>query len=163
MSVVERRLDLSGTGLEWEMLPHRHTERAVDEATALALRPDEIAKTIVLHVDVSGDLAIRPIYARAVLPASEHLDLRKLRMFFGESRAVRLATEAELADAYPEFELGAVPPLGGRSDDMVVIDPRVAEREWAVFEAGTHETSVRMRSADLISASRAEIVDMCRD
>ena len=162
MSVVERRLDLLGTGLDWELLPHGRTERAVDEATALALPPHEIAKTIVLHVDVRGDLSIRPTYARVVLPASEQVDLHKLRMFFGESRIVRLATEEELVDAYPEFELGAVPPFGGHRD-VVVVDPRVSEREWTVFEAGTHETSVRMRSADLVAACKAAVVDVCRD
>ncbi len=163
MNVTERGLDLSWTGLDYEVLSHPHTESAVDEATALALPPDEIAKTIVVHVDVRGDLEVRPTYLRAVLPASEHLDLRKLRRFLGESRVVRLATEDELATAYPEFELGAVPPLGGRNHDEVVVDTRVAAREWTVFEAGTHEQSARMRSADLIAASGADVVDICKD
>jgi Ala-tRNA(Pro) deacylase len=163
MSVVKRGLDLSEAGVEYELIPHVHTERAVDEAAALALPADEIAKTVVLHVDVRGDLAIRPTYARAVLPASERLDLHKLQTFFGESRRVRLATEEELFELYPDFDLGAVPPIGGRSGDAVVVDPRVTAREWTVLEAGTHEESVRMRTADLVALSRASIVDVCRD
>ena len=54
-------------------------------------------------------------YARAVLPASERLDLRKLGDFARRpaSKKVHLASEEALARDYPEFELGAVPPLGG--------------------------------------------------
>ena len=156
-------LDLSRTGLDYELIPHAHTERALDEATSLGLSPDEIAKTIVLGVTVRGDLTIAATYARAVLPASERLDLHKLRTFFGESREVRLATEPELAELYPEFELGAVPPLGGRTDDVVVVDPRLVSKESIAFEAGTHDESVRMKAADLVAATRAAIVDICQD
>lgn len=163
MSVTVQALDLSGTGFDYEVISHVHTERALDEAAALGLSPEEIAKTIVLHVAVAGDLAVRVMYARAVLPACERLDLHKLRTFFGESRDVRLATEQELGDLYPEFELGAVPPIGGRSGDVVIVDPRLAERESIVFEAGTHEQSLRMRTADLLGSTGATIVDICQE
>jgi Ala-tRNA(Pro) deacylase len=161
MTVADQVLDLSITGLDHQLIPHAHTECALDEAASLGLLPDEIAKTIVLHVTVRGDLAIQATYARVVLPASERLDLHKVRMFFGESRDVRLATESELAEVYPEFELGAVPPLGGKSRDAVVVDPRVVSREWTVFEAGTHDRSIRMRTVDLVASTKASIVDIC--
>jgi Ala-tRNA(Pro) deacylase len=154
-------LDIS-SALDHELIPHRHTETALDEAASLGLPPVEIAKTIILHVAVRGDLTIGATWARAVLPATERLDRQKLRTFFGESRDVRLATEPELAEFYPEFELGAVPPLGGRGGDIVIVDPRLAERESIVFEAGTHDQSVRMKTVDLLASTRATIVDICQ-
>ena len=48
---------------------------------------------------------------RAVLSASERIDLRKVKAILG-SGDVHLASEQVLAGAYPEFELGAVPRLG---------------------------------------------------
>ena len=42
-----------------------------------------------------------------------------------------------MAHDYPEFALGAVPPLGGTRNDPVIVDRRLAEHEWLVFEAGT--------------------------
>ena len=57
---------------------------------------------------------------RAVVPASSRLDLGRLAEVVGAT--VRLLSESELAHAYPEFELGAVPPFGGPEGDRVVVD-----------------------------------------
>ncbi len=154
-------LDISAT--DYQLISHPRTETALEEAKSLGLPPDEIAKTIVLHVAVHADLTVDASWARAVLPAGERLDLHKLRTFFGETRHVRLATEPELAEFYPEFELGAVPPLGGRHSDVVVVDLRLAQKDSVVFEGGTHDQSVRMNTADLISAANATVADICQD
>lgn len=156
-------LDTLSGELDYELIPHPRTESALEEAKSLGLPPEEIAKTIVLRVAVRGELTIGASWARAVLPASERLDLHKLRTFFGETRDVRLATEQELAEFYPEFELGAVPPFGGLHGDVVVIDLRLASKEALIFEGGTHDQSVRMTTADLIGATNALVADICED
>jgi hypothetical protein len=38
-----------------------------------------------------------------------------------------LASEDELARAYPEYDLGAVPPFGGASHDRVLVDAGVTD------------------------------------
>jgi Ala-tRNA(Pro) deacylase len=143
-------------GVEFELLTHAHTERAADEAAALALEPAEVAKTLVVTTPEGN--------VRAVLPASERIDLRKLGELAGESRKnVHLASEDSLRRDYPEFDLGAVPPLGGSHGDRVVLDSRLASRESIVLEAGSHEESVRLQTADLIRVAQAEIADICAD
>jgi prolyl-tRNA editing enzyme YbaK/EbsC (Cys-tRNA(Pro) deacylase) len=72
---------------------------AVAEAEALDIEPSQVAKTLVL-VALAG-------FVFAVLPASERLDLRKVRAFL-DTKDVELASEETLAGAYPEFELGVV-------------------------------------------------------
>jgi prolyl-tRNA editing enzyme YbaK/EbsC (Cys-tRNA(Pro) deacylase) len=72
---------------------------------------------------------------------------------------VEIATEATLAGAYPEFELGAVPPLGGA--DPVIVDRRLCEQESVVLEAGTHQQSLRLRTADLLTLADAQVADLC--
>jgi Ala-tRNA(Pro) deacylase len=85
-------------------------------------------------------------YLRAVLPASTRIDLRKLREVRGGSKKkIHLASEEDLARDYAEFDLGAVPPIGGGRRDPVVIDSRLAERASVILEAGSHEESVRLR------------------
>jgi Ala-tRNA(Pro) deacylase len=153
MSGPGRIHDFADVAFDYELIPHGHTERALDEATALGVRPEEVAKTIVVRTPEG--------YVRAVLPATERLDLRKVREHLGDGRHVRLASESELAEAYPDFELGAVPPFGGRSGDKVLVDPRIAERESIVFEAGTHDQSLRMKTADLLALTKAELVGIC--
>jgi Ala-tRNA(Pro) deacylase len=143
---------LDEAGVEYELLPHAHTETAVAEAEALGVSPDDVAKTLV--VKVSGG------YTRVVLPASARLDMRKLREIRGEGRhKLSLASEDDLRRDYAEFELGAVPPIGGRSDP-VIIDPKVADRETVVIEAGSHDESVRLAAADLVHMTRAAVTDI---
>ena len=147
---------LEQAGVEYDLLSHPHTERAVDEAEALGLPPRGVAKTLVLTTNGG--------HVRVVLPASERIDVRKVRDHVeGGKEKVHLATEDELARDYPEFELGAVPPFGGTDRDRVLVDPRIAEQPSVVLEAGTHEQSVRLATADLLELTKAEVVDVCKE
>jgi Ala-tRNA(Pro) deacylase len=145
---------LDAAGVSYDVLPHAHTERAADEAQALGLSPDDVAKTLVLTVPEG--------HVRAVVPASERIDVKKLREVLGVGKKkVHLSSEEDLARDYPEFELGAVPPLGGGRRDPVLVDGRVAKREAVVLEAGSHDESLRMRTADLVRLTDAKVVDIC--
>ena len=95
--------ELDRKGLHYEVLAHSPTQTARQEARATGVPNRQVAKTIVLAVDDG--------YARAVLPASERLDLEKARVALSVDGSLRLATETELGLAYPAFELGAVPPF----------------------------------------------------
>jgi Ala-tRNA(Pro) deacylase len=153
MADVTGFLDQAEVG--YEVLEHTHTERAADEAAALGVAPEEVAKTLVLTTPEGN--------VRAVLPASERVDLRKVGDLVGVSgKKVQLASEEDLARDYPEFELGAVPPFGGRAD-RVIVDLRLAERDSLVLEAGSHERSVRMKAADLVRVTGAQVADIRRE
>lgn len=140
--------------IDYELIPHRRTQSAAAEARAIGVDPGHVAKTLVLATGAG--------FVRAVLPASERIDLRKVKGVLGGGD-VQLASEHVLAGAYPQFELGAVPPVGGPGHDLVVMDERLRESEWVVFEAGTHEHSVRLKTADLVSVARAQIADIRED
>lgn len=145
---------LDGAGIAYELLDHTPTDRAAEEAAALGLRPNEVSKTIVLTAE-SGNV-------RVLLPASERIDMHKLRDLLDAGKELHLLSEQALGREYPEFELGAVPPVGGRAD-AVVVDSRVAALEQVVFEAGVHDRSVRVTTADLISLTRARVADVSAD
>jgi len=147
---------LDEAGVEYQVLPHERTERAVEEARALGVSPGEVAKTLLVSTSEG--------YVRAVIPAPDRLDLRKVRDVLGSSKKqTHLATEEALARDYPEFELGAVPPFGGARRDPVLVDRRVAERELVVLEAGSHVQSVRIKTADLLRLTEGKVVDICQD
>jgi Ala-tRNA(Pro) deacylase len=154
MTVSELVRVLNEEEVEYELLPHARTERAADEATVLHVAPEEVAKTVVL---VTPDERVR-----VVIPASERLDLDKARAAVGDGDELRMASERQLAIAYPMFELGAVPPLGGPRGDRVVVDRRLTTRESVVFEAGVHDESLRLRTADLVRLAGATLADVCR-
>jgi Ala-tRNA(Pro) deacylase len=156
MASVDLTRVLDEQGVSYELLPHEHTESAAAEADALGLSAAEVAKTLV--VTTPGG------YVRAVLPASERIDLGKLRdVHPGARKKVHLASEDDLSRDYPEFDLGAVPPVGGSRRDPVVVDSRLAERDSIVLEAGSHEESIRLAPADLVRVAGAEVADICHE
>jgi Ala-tRNA(Pro) deacylase len=145
--------DLARKHLRHEILPHRRTRTANEEAAAVGVPREEVAKTVVF-VTPRG-------YVRAVVPASEKVDVGRVRTVLADP-AARLATEIELVFGYPMFELGAIPPFGGPHGDRTIVDPELLEREAIVFEAGSQHESVRMRPADVVTLSRAELAPICR-
>jgi len=146
--------DLERASVAYELIDHPRTTTAAAEARVLGVAPHEVAKTVVLTTPEG--------FVRAVLPASDRLDLGKLREIL-DATDIELATEAVLAGAYPEFELGAVLPLTGGDGDRVLVDRRLCENEWVVLEAGTHEQSLRLRTTDLVELTDARVVDLSQD
>jgi len=65
---------------------------------------------------------------------------------------VHLATEDDLARDYAEFELGAVPPFGGRRDP-VILDVRLAWRRcshlWVVRAITARQSSAAAPLGDV--------------
>jgi Ala-tRNA(Pro) deacylase len=155
MTSYDLTRELERKHVDYEVIPHRRTEAAKDEATAIGVEPGQVAKTVVLMTDTG--------YIRTVLPASERLDLHKVHELLGDRKQTRLATESELARAYPMFELGAVPPFGGPAGDQVIVDRRLVEGESVVLEAGSHSESVQMRTADLLAVTGATVADLAAE
>lgn len=147
-------VSLDDHGIPYEVLEHTRTDRAVDEAAALGLEARDVAKTVVVS---TGERNLR-----VVLPASERIDMHKLRDLLEAGKELHLLTEEDLEREYGEFELGAVPPVGGR-DDEVIIDHRLAARRNIVFEAGTHDHSVKVEASDLVSFAGGRVADVCLD
>lgn len=146
---------LEDAGVEFDSLVHERTDTASAEARSLGIAPDAVAKTLVL-ASPEGRM-------RVVIPASERLDLRKVCAFLQLPRKdVDLLSEEQLARDYPEFELGAVPPFGGRAD-RVLVDSRLTDHERVVLEAGSHDTSLRIRTNDLTRLTGATVLDLCQD
>src|ERR671935_2032791 len=117
---VTRALDEGGA--EYELLPHAHTESALEEAKALDVDPAEVGKTLVVRVPDG--------YVRVLVPADCRVDVRKVRdVVGGGKKQVHLATEDDLSRDYPEFDLGAVPPLGGSRPDRLGVVSRLPPLE----------------------------------
>jgi Ala-tRNA(Pro) deacylase len=150
-TTTELREELELAHVDYDLIAHRRTETAGDEALAVGVPPGLVAKTLVL---VSGER-----FVRAVIPASERLDLQKVREVLGDKHA-RLATEAELVLAYPMYELGAVPPFGVPCGDRVLLDGRLAQLDSVITEAGSHSESIRLRTRHLLELTAAEVGDL---
>ena len=112
---------------------------AAAEGRATHHSPDRVAKTLVLQDDGA--------YMIAAIPASQRLDLPKVRALLGAGRHLRLANEAEIGRDFPSLEVGAVPPFGPMVPAAEVIDRGLLAQSQILCAAGDHRHSVLARSA----------------
>jgi Ala-tRNA(Pro) deacylase len=153
IDIVTDYLDRKAVG--YEVVEHAERFTAAAEARAAGVEPTDAAKEVVLQV---GDA-----YVVAVIPASEQLDLAKVRTALDAEDRPRLATEAEIGERFPEFEVGALPPLGPIHDASAVVDRRLLEHDRVLCAGGDHRHSLRVDPNDIVQHADARVADICRD
>ncbi len=146
---------LADAGVSHDVVDHERTFTAGAEARAAGVEPDHAAKTVVLREGKE--------YRLAVIPASERLDLHKLRELLGVGSELRLASEQEMQADLADFEVGAVPPLGPMVPAAEVVDRRLLEHRRILCTGGDHRHSVLMDPRDLVRLSDAKAADICED
>ena len=101
----------------------------------------------------AGELGEQTILA--VLPGARHVKLEKLAAAVG--KPVRLATELEFVDLFPDCELGAMPPFGALYNLPVYMDEALAKDKEVIFNAGTHHDAVRVSYEDFVRLAKPKI------
>jgi Ala-tRNA(Pro) deacylase len=139
-------------GVSFELIEHAHSESAVAEARAAHLPAEQTAKTVVLRAPGG--------YRFAVIAASDRLELSKAAaaLELGRHR-LRLATEAEIAAAFPDYEVGAIPPIGPDTP-AELIDVRLLTYQHVLCPAGDHEHSLLVDPADIARVSGARAAEV---
>jgi Ala-tRNA(Pro) deacylase len=134
---------LQGRGVTFTVIPHPKAPTAAGEAHAIHMAEELVAKTVVIIANYGPALM--------VVPASRKLDMALAAEAVGDAGA-RLATERELERQFPDYELGALPPLSMMLLAPMYVDPAVAGQDEIVFAAGRQDVSIKMATADLFSA-----------
>ncbi len=147
---------LDERGAEYEVVEHAQVFNTVAEARELGIEVDQLAKSLVVHVTHQGNQAV------VVIPGGRRVSNDKIQSFFGTNHA-RLTTEDELRNEFPQFELGAVPPLGGLLGLPIYIDRRLVDHETVLFNGGTHTASIRMSMHDFINLADLSVVDVVEE
>src|SRR5262249_44034060 len=96
-----------------------------------------------------------------VLPATYVVDSAKAAGVLGV-RALRLASEREFADAFPDCEVGALPVFGQLYGLPVYADASLSADETITFAAGTHTESLGVRYADFERLVKPTLVELAR-
>jgi prolyl-tRNA editing enzyme YbaK/EbsC (Cys-tRNA(Pro) deacylase) len=157
----ERAIDrttrhLDAIGVSYEVVEHERAFGAASEADAAGVRPENAAKSVLLH-DGKG-------YRLVAIQASDRLDLGKVRDLLEISRSeLRLATEDEMAADFSGFELGALPPLGEMLPAPEIVDPRLLEHDRVLCNGGDHTHSILLDPSDVVRVSGAQVADVCQD
>jgi len=140
MKALQRCLDyLDRNHIVYSHSIHSPAYTARDVASAERMPIHDVTKVVVY----SGDNG----YGIVMLPADCVVDFAEVRRLMG-LKHVRLATEAELGELFPDCELGAMPPLANNAEMPILVDEGVASREFLAFNAGTHRDVIHMSLAD---------------
>lgn len=130
---------LDKSGVRYEVSEHKPTFTA-QRLAAVEHEPGRyVAKPVVVKADGK--------YILCVLSAADKIDLRALKSSLG-AKEVELAEEKEMGKIFGDCELGAEPPFGNLYDIVTVIDKRLEKDDHIIFQAGSHEKSVKMSMAD---------------
>lgn len=134
-----------------ETHPLAFTAQEVAQAGHVSGR--KLAKTVIVLADGA--------FAMAVLPADSAIELTDLRHAMGV-RHLRLATEAELLDLFPDCELGAMPPFGNLYGLPVYVENSLAWQDMIAFNGGTHRDIVYMNFADFLRVVDPAVLSFAR-
>lgn len=118
---------------------HSQAFTAEQVAASAHIPGKNMVKTVI--VDINGHIAM------AVLPSSYHVDFNMLREITGEGN-VRLASEMEFKDRFPDCEVGAMPPFGNLYNLEVYVAKVLTEDDEIAFNAGTHTEVIQMTYRD---------------
>ena len=130
---------LQGRGQTFTVIPHSRglswDERSRDRV------PRQLLATTIVAIGKYG-------FAILVIPASRTLDLDLMAEAMGDPYA-RLATEEQIRRQFPEYEIGALPPLTMLLLAPMYVDPAIVERTDVIFSAGRRDISIKMATRDL--------------
>lgn len=145
---------LSLTRVDYQILRHHHTSTSLGSARTAHVDPAELAKAVVLK-DQIGPLL-------AVVPASERLDLERLRETLRRP-GLDFLPEDQLDALFYDCDKGAIPPLGPDYRVPTVVDTRLRDADNVYFEAGDHEDLVHVNQTSFRALMRgAEYLDIAK-
>ncbi len=136
MGVIEF---LDKSGVKYEVTEHEPAFTAQSMAAVEHEPGKYVAKPVIVKADGK--------YVMCVLSACYKIDLRALKSQL-KAKKVELAEEKELAEIFPDCDVGAEPPFGNLYDLTTVMDKALETDDHITFQGGTHEKAIRMSMAD---------------
>jgi Ala-tRNA(Pro) deacylase len=134
----------------YERLDHAAAVTAQEQAAATGVSGHGVAKVVL--VKAPDGLVM------AVLPATRHLDLDRLRGLVGHG-ALRLATVDEIGGVVPDCAPGAVPPFGALYGLRTLIDRSLVLVPRVTMPAGDPGAAIRMSSREFLRLVDARVGD----
>jgi len=130
---------LNHQGVKYISIQHSAAYTAPEIAASAHVSGRDFAKTVIVMIE--DELAM------VVLPSNRQLVLSELRDML-DTNHVRLASEAEFRDQFPDCEIGAMPPFGNLYRMKTYVTANLADEPEIAFNAGTHTEVIKMAYLD---------------
>ncbi len=108
-----------------------------------------LAKTVIILMD--GKMAM------TIMPSNSRIRWDRLMRSMGTD-FIELADEDEFSDAFPDCELGAMPPFGNLFGMSVYLDEELTENPEIAFCAGSHSEVIRMATQDFLDLVKPIVI-----
>lgn len=144
--LVREKLD--NEAIKYEQLHHRPTFTSQEMAQAEHVHGMNVAKPVIVNVDGR--------FFMCVLPACCHISLEAVRSVM-DAGSARLAKEDEMPQLFPDCELGAEPPFGSVYGLPTLLDDRMENEEFMVFQSGTHDEAIKISMQDYLKIETPRI------
>ena len=141
---------LDEVSANYELTRHDPTFTAQQMAAEEHVPGMNVAKPVIVCAD--GE------HYMCVLPACCKIDFDLLKRQVGADE-LTLADEDSLAELFGDCSLGAEPPFGHLYGLLTLMDRTLEDDEYIVFQAGTHEDSIRMSVEEFKQLAEPRILD----
>lgn len=149
MSTAKLRNLLDQEHIRYITIQHSPAYTAQEIAASAHIPGKELAKTVIAKINKKLSML--------VLPASFKVHLKLLSETLG-TKNVELVPESEFENAFPECELGAMPPFGNLYDMDTYVDKSLEEDEEIAFNAGNHSELIKLAYKDYVRIAKPEVI-----
>ncbi|MCB1111953.1 MAG: YbaK/EbsC family protein [Chlamydiales bacterium] len=141
---------LDENNVKYEVLQHPEAYTAQEIAGEQHVPGKQVVKSVIVNID--GD----PVMC--VLPSIHMIDFDSLKNLT-DGEDIQLASEDELAEIFPEYEVGAEPPFGHLYGLEVYVDKFLENDKEIVFNAGSHTDMIKMSYKDYLRLTNPTVAE----
>ena len=147
---------LTAAGIAFTAHTYAHdpatTNYGLEAATALALDPDRVFKTLL--VDAEGRLVV------GIVPVTGMLDLKSLAAAVGAKRAVM--ADPAVAERKTGYVVGGISPIGQKTALPTVLDETAELWETIYVSGGRRGFDIELAPDDLLRVTGGQLADIAR-
>lgn len=145
--------------VKYEIIRHRTVYTAIDKASTLKIKPQQVAKTVIVSLDGKD-------HALALIPANKNLDKKKLLALINKQRQktalksfkkIDFAAEKWMKTNLKNAKLGAAPPFGPLYKLPAFIDNAIAKQAKIIINGGDYQFSLKITPASLFKSDKTII------
>ena len=147
---------LTRAGITFEARAYEHDPSAasygLEAATALAVEPARVFKTLLVQTDAG--LAV------GIVPVDRQLDLKAVAAALGSKKAVMADPAA--AERSTGYVVGGISPIGQKRALPTVLDDSALAHPTVLVSGGRRGLDLELAPADLVAATRATTAPIAR-
>jgi Ala-tRNA(Pro) deacylase len=124
--------------ISYDVEKHKELFTAQQVAASEHITGYEFAKVVMLKCDSE--------MVMAVIPAPHEISIKKMKKL--GYKKVKLASEGEFSNLFPDCDVGAMPALGNLYGLTFYVDNFFKKENEIIFNSGTHTETVKIKRKD---------------